>query len=824
MVHARVFLRYDRHVHLIRFQRKNFARATTLLVIAAALVAALIGVGSPGEARAADLSQFRAGDIISDALFFDGNAMNDAQIQDFLNAKMRSCKSGYTCLKDYRQSTASRGADVMCSAYQGASNETAAQIIGKVGRACGISPKVLLVTLQKEQALILSAAPSDTQYRIAMGFACPDTAPCNTQYYGFFNQVYSAAHQFKRYANPAGTSKFFTWYSPGTTATVQWREFASCGSGRVYIANQATANLYYYTPYQPNAAALQAGYGRGDDCSSYGNRNFFNYYTDWFGSTHGAAIDTDAIQKRYNALGGASGRLGAAVGGPQWSGAVAFQEYTGGRIYWSRDNGAWAIWGWFGDTYAKLGAGTSALGAPIDNERQTTAGGVYQRFTNGTLRVSPATAVFASYGQLDGDYMRMGGENGVLKFPTANQQSVAGGQSQAFQNGVLYTPDGGASHYVRGWFLGAYQSRGASAGALGMPVTNESSGPANGITQKFAAGGLYLANGAKSVADAHAVRGSIYSYFNGLGGTASWLGYPLADEYNAAGGAIQTFPTGSIYWSHSRGVGSVLSAAELDAYVRNGGADGVLGLATSGTFNATGGGTVKRFEGGSLYYNPATKADYSVWGGIGNLYESIGGTNSALGLPKSDEQRVPSGAMQEFAGGRIYWSYAMVRGFVVTGANLSKYASLGYDSSQLGGPVSAEANAVGGGRYQRFANGSLYFTPSKNAAFAVRGLIGTTYESAGGSGSGLGLPTGDETTAAGWVVQTYEHGRIVCGLGDTGTHRVQGAIADAYAKQGAEAGKLGLPLSDQRSVGGELQQTFEKGTIHWTSQKGSWIS
>src|SRR5699024_261440 len=40
-------------------------------------------------------------------------------------------------------------------------------------------------------------------------------------------------------------------------------------------------------PYQPNRAALNAGYGTGDGCSAYGNRNFYNYFTDWFGSTQG---------------------------------------------------------------------------------------------------------------------------------------------------------------------------------------------------------------------------------------------------------------------------------------------------------------------------------------------------------------------------------------------------------------------------------------------------------------------------------------------------------------------------------------------------------
>ena len=104
-----------------------------------------------------------------------------------------------------------------------------------------------------------------------MGMACPDTAPCDERYYGFFNQVYGAARQLKVY----GLDSFFNSYPVGRTSNVLYHPNAACGSAPVYIANKATAALYYYTPYQPNQAALNAGYGTGDGCSSYGNRNFY---------------------------------------------------------------------------------------------------------------------------------------------------------------------------------------------------------------------------------------------------------------------------------------------------------------------------------------------------------------------------------------------------------------------------------------------------------------------------------------------------------------------------------------------------------------------
>jgi hypothetical protein len=241
--------------------------------------------------QAADLSQFSAGNIVSDAVFFNSATMTEAQIQSFLESKVSSCRSGYVCLKDYGVQTRQIGPDAMCGAYSGGGSERASRVIYKVAQACGINPQVILVMLQKEQGLVTSTAPSPWAYQAAMGQGCPDTAACDSQYYGLFNQIYGGAWQLKRYANPPGTSQYFTWYAPGKTWNIGYHPNSACGRGAVHVENQATANLYYYTPYQPNAAALRAGYGTGDGCSSYGNRNFYNYFSDWFGSTQSTGGD-----------------------------------------------------------------------------------------------------------------------------------------------------------------------------------------------------------------------------------------------------------------------------------------------------------------------------------------------------------------------------------------------------------------------------------------------------------------------------------------------------------------------------------------------------
>jgi hypothetical protein len=265
--------------------RFSFFRGLSMLLVGALMAVVFVAAG-PGASKvqAADLNGFDPGFIISDEVFFNSSTMSASAIQNFLNAKAPSCTdytvgtTKYTCIKNYTTSSADRVADSRCTAVSGKSGQSAAAIIYTVAKACGINPQVILVTLQKENGLITSAK-SPGSYRTAMGYGCPDTAPCDTQYYGFFNQVYKASSQFIRYGQSTGFN-----HNADRTSNVGFHPNTSCGSTPVYIRNKATAALYNYTPYQPNAAALKAGYSVGDSCSSYGNRNFYNYFTDWFGA------------------------------------------------------------------------------------------------------------------------------------------------------------------------------------------------------------------------------------------------------------------------------------------------------------------------------------------------------------------------------------------------------------------------------------------------------------------------------------------------------------------------------------------------------------
>jgi hypothetical protein len=272
------------------FERHRLSALATAAVLVVTLGGAVLVAGAvradpaldePTAAIATeeiDLAGFQPGRIVSDFSFFNPGAMTEPDIQTFLESRSCIKSDASPCLWEYRESTVDQpdaGAG-HCDAYVGAEHERASRILSKVATACGISPRVLLVLLQKEQSLL--SRPTESGYLRATGYGCPDTADCDTEYFGFFNQVYNAAWQFRQYTQEPDRT-----YQIGDVE-VGYNPDAACGASVVDIQNQATANLYNYTPYQPNEAALAESGQDGDGCSTYGNLNFWLFYTAWFGN------------------------------------------------------------------------------------------------------------------------------------------------------------------------------------------------------------------------------------------------------------------------------------------------------------------------------------------------------------------------------------------------------------------------------------------------------------------------------------------------------------------------------------------------------------
>lgn len=209
---------------------------------------------------AATSSNFNAGRIIDDHIFTNDDAMTTPEIQNFLNDKGASCSSN--CLKNYTQG-----------------GKKASTIIREAAIDYGINPQTLLVLLQKEQGLVTSSSPTSYMYKYATGYCVTDSGLCGN-YWGFTKQVRKAAELFRDIVDdPDGSN-----YPPGSRK-IFYHPNDACGRKTVDIQNGATSALYHYTPYTPNGSALNNLYGTGNDCSAYGNRNFWRYFTDWFGST-----------------------------------------------------------------------------------------------------------------------------------------------------------------------------------------------------------------------------------------------------------------------------------------------------------------------------------------------------------------------------------------------------------------------------------------------------------------------------------------------------------------------------------------------------------
>ena len=275
----------------------SIAKVAAVVAAAAAVVLVITGCTAAPEATRTSGSDevaavverpeppttdFDPGFIVSDDSFYDSSAMSEQGIQAFLEGVDCRPEDRVPCLADYKQTTVTQpdAGSGHCTEYEGDTRERASRIIAKVAVACGVSPRTLLVLLQKEQSLL--TRPSESGYLRAMGYGCPDTADCDTRYFGFFNQVYKAAWQFRQYTEH--TEEPERKFRIGAV-DVRFNPDAACGAASVAIANQATANLYNYTPYQPNAATL-GDPESGDGCSAFGNLNFWRIWHRWFGDPH----------------------------------------------------------------------------------------------------------------------------------------------------------------------------------------------------------------------------------------------------------------------------------------------------------------------------------------------------------------------------------------------------------------------------------------------------------------------------------------------------------------------------------------------------------
>ena len=318
-------------------KKKSIASLIIFLSLAAIFLFVIIFVNMKSKNAEAHLNGFKAGNIMSDYVMSNKNSMSEAQIQNFLKSKNSCNDRDYAKYQRYTAAGYSytwRDGHFVCMADDNFNGESAAHIIWQTAQDYSINPQVLIVLLQKEQGLITDTWPNHRQYETATGFGCPDTAACDPSFSGLKKQLRSAGSFFREVLNGGWSN-----YPAYTTKYILYNPDASCGGSNVYIENRATSALYRYTPYQPNAAALAAGTGTAH-CGAYGNRNFYNFFTDWFGSTQ-QEVSKNLTSKATNLLKpGESLKAGEFLTSPngkyvlvmQYSGQLIM--YSGNKIIW----------------------------------------------------------------------------------------------------------------------------------------------------------------------------------------------------------------------------------------------------------------------------------------------------------------------------------------------------------------------------------------------------------------------------------------------------------------------------------------------------------
>ena len=282
-------------------------------------------LSTTGYASAVTGTDFNPGRIIDDVIFTNKVSMSPTQIQLFLQSKVAggSCDTTgarpstkwytaanryythaewgalngnpapFVCLTTYRENPTTTQTNLGNPDVVIAGAQTAAEIIYNAGQQYNINPQALIVLLQKEQSLVTDEWPWLNQFAKATGAYCPDTAPCDATKAGFGTQVREAARLFRYYMDTPFlyfVGNNYVLYNPNT----------ACGGTVINIQNLATVALYHYTPYQPNAAALNNLYGTGDGCSAYGNRNFWRMFNDWFGATLTSAYAYTFVNSSYS--------------------------------------------------------------------------------------------------------------------------------------------------------------------------------------------------------------------------------------------------------------------------------------------------------------------------------------------------------------------------------------------------------------------------------------------------------------------------------------------------------------------------------------------
>lgn len=404
-----------------------------------------------------------------------------------------------------------------------------------------------------------------------------------------------------------------------------------------------------------------------------------------------------------------------------------YWRYPEKSVYWSAETGVHATEGVIHEKWANLDWERGPLHYPVNEQSPTEGGkGLYQHFQGGSIFVSPEGSVYAIHGIICEKWASLDWERGLLGYPTTDAEKLPDrtGWHCHFQHGCIYWSPKTGAHEVYSAIRDRWQYLEWEQGFLGYPIGDEKDSPyRNGHISNFEHGAIYWT----PETGAHAVHDTIYEKWKSLGWEGGFLGYPIDDDRKSLDGVgqISTFEHGSIYWTQETDA-HVIYGALGERWALLGAEMGILGYPVSDEeFTANYQGRYQRFQRGSIYWSEAT-GTWEVYGAIEYRWKKLNSEWGMLGYPLTGEMGAADGKgrYSHFQHGSIYYhGDVSSSAHEVVGAIRERWASLGWEQSFLGYPLTDQSTAPDGvGQISYFQDGAIYSSESgETVVFKVRG-------------------------------------------------------------------------------------------------------
>ena len=369
-----------------------------------------------------------------------------------------------------------------------------------------------------------------------------------------------------------------------------------------------------------------------------------------------------------------------------------------------------------------------------------------------------------------------GGDNSDLGAKQGEAYVAGAGFAQDFVHGKMFFTPATGPRSMTGAILDKYESLGGPAASdLGFPTISE----AHGLAGPDSRVSIFSASDKPLIYwtaehGAFVVRGAINAAWDKLGSSAGALGVPVGDETFDGELATQAFSGGTVSWNRLTKAFTTVPpdlanqltdlqvpvdpTADINmAWRAAGGVSGPLGAKQGDQYPIGTGGLAQNFIGGKIFFSPVTGAN-AVETDILTKYESLGGPGgSDLGFPVANEADgglKPASRVSAFSASDkpvVFWTPDH-GAFVVRGAIKAAWDKLGGATGKLGAPLgdrTVNKDIV----TQKFIGGQIAWNQTKNAfttepanlASALSGLQVPGQKTPAGT-----APSGDGVRALAW--------------------------------------------------------------------------